>query len=188
MNPPTIWRQIWGCSAEALEAFELLFDFGEAGTHLLELPRDGKREREGEDFRVHEVRVERASLDEAGGLAQEGVDRRLVRGRESVQLGRGPVRGRLSVQSDHAGRALPPVRGQTRLSKIGNARVRKALYLPALTALRFDPRIKRMGKRLRERGKNEMVILGAAMRKLVHQAYGVLITGRPFSPAHAITA
>jgi transposase len=80
------------------------------------------------------------------------------------------------------------IRGQTRLSKIGNARVRKALYLPALTALRFNPLIKRMGKRLRERGKKEMVIVGAAMRKLIHQAYGVLKTGRPFNPAHAISA
>lgn len=31
------------------------------------------------------------------------------------------------------------VRGRTRLSKAGNARPRKALYLPTLTAIRFNP-------------------------------------------------
>jgi hypothetical protein len=30
-----------------------------------------------------------------------------------------------------------------------------------------------------------MVIVGAAMRKLVHLAYGVLKTGKPFDPLHA---
>jgi hypothetical protein len=44
-----------------------------------------------------------------------------------------------------------------------------------------------MGKRLRERGKKEMVIVGAAMRKLIYQAYGVLNTGLPFNPTHAIS-
>jgi hypothetical protein len=32
------------------------------------------------------------------------------------------------------------------------------------------------------RGKHKMVIKGAAMRKLVHLAYGVLKSGRPFDP------
>lgn len=30
-----------------------------------------------------------------------------------------------------------------------------------------------------------MVIIGAAMRKLVHLAYGVLKSGRPFNPKYA---
>lgn len=79
-------------------------------------------------------------------------------------------------------------RGQGRLSKVGNARVRKALYLPALTALRFNPLIGKMAQRLRQRGKKEMVIVGAAMRKLVHLAYGVLKTGKPFDQMHAQAA
>lgn len=80
------------------------------------------------------------------------------------------------------------VRGRTRLSKIGNARVRAALYWPAITAMRFNPLIKEMGERLRERGKCEMVIIGAAMRKLVHLAYGVLKTRKPFDPKHTADA
>ena len=34
------------------------------------------------------------------------------------------------------------MRKRTRLSKAGNARLRKALYLPALTAIRFNPVIR----------------------------------------------
>jgi len=72
--------------------------------------------------------------------------------------------------------------GPTPLCKIGNARVRHALYWPAITALRYNPIIKEFGQRLAARGKHKMVIIGAAMRKLVHLAYGVLKSGRPFDP------
>ncbi|HEU4595205.1 MAG TPA: IS110 family transposase [Pyrinomonadaceae bacterium] len=74
------------------------------------------------------------------------------------------------------------VRGRTRLSKIGNARLRKALYFPAITALRCSPFFQRWAESLRQRGKCKMSVIGAAMRKLVHLAYGVLKTGRPFDP------
>jgi transposase len=74
------------------------------------------------------------------------------------------------------------VRGRVRLSKIGNARLRKALYFPAVTALRCSPFFQEWAEGLRQRGKSKMAVIGAAMRKLVHLAYGVLKTGRPFDP------
>jgi transposase len=74
------------------------------------------------------------------------------------------------------------VRGRVRLSKIGNARLRKALYFPAVTALRCSPFFQAWAEGLRQRGKSKMAVIGAAMRKLVHLAYGVLKTGRPFDP------
>jgi transposase len=74
------------------------------------------------------------------------------------------------------------VRGRVRLSKIGNARLRKALYFPAVTALRCSPFFQQWAEGLRRRGKSKMAVIGAAMRKLVHLAYGVLKTGRPFDP------
>jgi transposase len=80
------------------------------------------------------------------------------------------------------------VRGRTRLSKIGNARLRKALYFPALTALRCSPFFQSWAKGLRERGKCKMSVIGAAMRKLIHLAYGVLKTGHPFDPEWGKTA
>lgn len=77
------------------------------------------------------------------------------------------------------------VRGRTRLSKIGNARLRKALYFPAITALWCSPFFKEWAAGLRERGKCKMSVIGAAMRKLIHLAYGVLKTGKPFDPEWA---
>lgn len=74
------------------------------------------------------------------------------------------------------------VQGKPRLSKRGNAQLRKALYWPAITALRCNPIVQALGKRLRARGKHIMVIIAAAMRKLVHIAFGVLKSGKPFNP------
>lgn len=73
-------------------------------------------------------------------------------------------------------------RGQARLSRCGPARLRKALYLPALAALRYNPAIAALRERLRTRGKPPMLIVGAAMRHLVHLAFGVLKSGRAFDP------
>ena len=72
------------------------------------------------------------------------------------------------------------VRGNPRMSKVGNGRLRRAMYFPAMTALRFNEAIKAFGDRLKERGKEKMVVVGAAMRKLLHICYGVLKSGRPF--------
>ncbi len=74
------------------------------------------------------------------------------------------------------------VRGRPRLSKIGNARLRKALYFPAITALRCSAFFQSWAEGLRQRGKSKMSVIGAAMRKLIHLAYGVLKTGQPFDP------
>lgn len=77
------------------------------------------------------------------------------------------------------------VRGRTRLSKSGNARLRKALYLPTLTAIRFNPLLKGFFDRLVAAGKAKMQAVGACMRKLVMLCYGVLKNRTPFDPAFA---
>jgi transposase len=74
-------------------------------------------------------------------------------------------------------------RAPAHLSKIGSARVRYALYFPALSALRHNPVLKAFGARLGQAGKHRMVIVAAAMRKLLHIVYGVLKHQRPFDPA-----
>ena len=78
------------------------------------------------------------------------------------------------------------VRGKPRLSKIGSPRLRKCLYFPAMAALRWNPLIQALGQRLSAKGKCKMLILGAAMRKLLHLAYGVLKSGQPFDPNFAV--
>jgi transposase len=79
-------------------------------------------------------------------------------------------------------------RRKARLSKMGAPRLRKALYFPAIVAMKHNPQIKALGTRLKERGKCPMQIIGAAMRKLIHIAYGVLKSGRPFDPELLKTA
>lgn len=74
------------------------------------------------------------------------------------------------------------VRGRSSLCKLGNSRLRKALYFPAMSAIRHNPVIVSMASRLSAAGKNKMSILGAAMRRLVHLAYGVLKSGKAFDP------
>ncbi len=68
-----------------------------------------------------------------------------------------------------------------RMSKVGSAQLRKALFLPAMVALRFNPLMVDLRERLAKAGKPKMVIIGAAMRKLIHIIYGVLKNGMPFN-------
>ena len=72
----------------------------------------------------------------------------------------------------------------SRLSKMGHVRLRSLFFMPALSAIRFNPVVRDLAERLRKRGKSKMVIIGAAMRKLLHLVYGVLKTGKPFDPDH----
>jgi transposase len=72
------------------------------------------------------------------------------------------------------------IKGKVKLVKIGNSRIRKALYMPAVVAKRYNPIIKDFCQRLEARGKTGKAIIGAAMRKLVHLAYGVLHSGKAF--------
>jgi transposase len=75
-----------------------------------------------------------------------------------------------------------------RLAKTGNSRLRHALYFPAMVAMRHNPAVHALAERLRARGKRPMVIVGAAMRKLLHLIYGVLKSGKPFDLALALAA
>jgi transposase len=77
-------------------------------------------------------------------------------------------------------------RGRTRLSKIGNSRIRKALFMPAIVAKRHNPIIRTFCERLANNGKNKMQVIGAAMRKLIHIAYGVVMSGKSFDPNHEL--
>ena len=75
-----------------------------------------------------------------------------------------------------------------RLAKTGKSRLRCARSLPTIVAMRHHPAVHALAERLRARGKRPMVIVGAAMRKLLHLIYGVLKSGTPFDPAVARAA
>lgn len=76
------------------------------------------------------------------------------------------------------------VRKKAKMSKIGDADLRRGLYLPAVSALRWNPVIRQLYDRLRQRGKCKMVALGAAMHKLLRLAFGVLKSNLPFDPSY----
>lgn len=79
------------------------------------------------------------------------------------------------------------VRRRPKMSKIGKAAIRAALYWPAITAMRCCPAIKAFALRLAAKGKPNKVIIGAVMRKLVHICYGVLKHQTPYDPAKAVS-
>lgn len=76
------------------------------------------------------------------------------------------------------------VRGGRHISRQGQASLRAALYMPALTAKRHNPLLQAFAQRLLANGKLPKQIIVAVMRKLLHLAYGILKSGRPFDPSY----
>ena len=73
--------------------------------------------------------------------------------------------------------------GKTHLSKVGNAFLRKALYLPAAVARRWCKPLRPWITLLEQRRLSDLAIRGAIMRKLLHIAFGVLRHQKPFDPS-----
>lgn len=71
---------------------------------------------------------------------------------------------------------------RARLSRMGSRRGRRALYMPALCAVRFNPIIQQLALRLRNRGRSGKYVVVAAMRKLLRLIFGVLKQRKPFDP------
>jgi len=74
------------------------------------------------------------------------------------------------------------IKGKPRICKIGNARLRRALYMPALVSIQCNPVMIAFYNRLKDKGKNGKVIVCAIMRKLVHVIFGVLKSGKEYDP------
>jgi transposase len=77
------------------------------------------------------------------------------------------------------------VRRNKGLGKEGNRYLRKALYMPALVAIKHNAPLRHFASRLRAAGKPKMSIVCAIMRKLIHIAFGVLKHQKPFNPSLA---
>lgn len=65
------------------------------------------------------------------------------------------------------------VEKRERISKMGNVKLRRALYMPALVAIRWEPNITAFYEHLIARGKKPLVAIVAVMRKLLHAIYGM---------------
>jgi transposase len=79
------------------------------------------------------------------------------------------------------------VEKKVRISKAGNRHLRRALFMPALVAVRRDPQFRAYYRHLLAHGKFKMVALVAAMRKLLHGIYGAFHTLTTFDPLKLFT-
>ncbi|MCW0378246.1 hypothetical protein NB697_001092 [Xanthomonas sacchari] len=77
-------------------------------------------------------------------------------------------------------------KGRVCISRTGSPRLRAGLFMPALVAMTHNPIIRALKRRLSERGKTGKQIVCAAMRKLLHLAYGVLKSGTAFDPKRGL--
>lgn len=75
------------------------------------------------------------------------------------------------------------IKGKPRLSKVGHSFLRKAMYMPAMVTLYKTTWGKQFRSRLVSAGKPNKLIIGAMMRKLIHVAFGVLKSAKPFDSA-----
>jgi len=68
----------------------------------------------------------------------------------------------------------------SRISRAGNSHLRRALFMPTLSAVRFDPHIRSFHLALKQRHKTGLQGLLAVERKLVHAIYGIFKSGKPY--------
>jgi transposase len=66
------------------------------------------------------------------------------------------------------------VQKPARISKTGNAHLRRALFLPAWVAVRWETHVQAFYQHLLDRGKTKMQAQVAVMRKLLHAIHGML--------------
>jgi transposase len=83
----------------------------------------------------------------------------------------------LSPRHNQSGSSL---HGKTSISKLGHGRLRKILYWPAMSAMRYNAAAAALTQRITAAGKNKKVAIIAVMRKLVHWMIGVIKSGKPF--------
>jgi transposase len=67
-----------------------------------------------------------------------------------------------------------------RISKVGNAHIRRVLFMPALVAVQRNLHVRAFFEKLFARGKTPLQAYVAVMRKLLHAIYGMFTTRTPF--------
>ena len=66
------------------------------------------------------------------------------------------------------------LRSPRRISKQGNVRIRRALFMPALVAIQRDANVSAYYEKLLKKGKAKLQAMTAVMRKLLHALWGML--------------
>jgi transposase len=88
----------------------------------------------------------------------------------------------LNPQQRRSGRSVDYTAG---IARMGRSSLRAALYLPAVVAKRHNPVLRVFAQRLAAHGLAPKAVIVAVMRKLLHLAYGVIHSNRPFDPHFA---
>ena len=77
--------------------------------------------------------------------------------------------------------------GRSRLSKTGNAHLRQAFYMSAVSGRTSNPRLKALALRMAGEKATKQII-GACMHLLLRLCFGVLKSGREFDPCWGAAA
>lgn len=126
-------------------------------------------------YKQHLANITRAKgIGQASGIAMLAELSVLPRELKSAQVSR---YAGLDVRLCQSGTS---VNKPGRLSKAGNAYLRSALYMPALSAVRHDPNAKAFYEALQKRGKKKIQALCAVMRKYLTGIWACLKLGVPF--------
>ena len=82
----------------------------------------------------------------------------------------------VTASHNDSGKSTPPAH----MSKKGNSRLRRALYMASLSAAKYNPHMRTVYQRLKGNGKAKKVALGAVMRKLIVLMRAIIVSGRPY--------
>mgnify|MGYP000079551575 CR=1 FL=1 len=73
------------------------------------------------------------------------------------------------------------VRGRSRISKIGNKKLRNQLFLSSFTACQYNKACRELYERIVDQGKSKKLALLAVCNKLLKQAFAIAKSGLPYN-------
>jgi len=76
------------------------------------------------------------------------------------------------------------VRGRSRISKVGNKKLRNLLFLCAFSACKHNKACREIYERIVNKGKSKKLALIAVANKLLKQAFAIARSGRPYDENH----
>ena len=100
------------------------------------------------------------------------------------QLQQSPAGG-LFAGLDVVARQSGPQDPKRHISKKGNSTIRSMLYICAMSAIRFNPKMREFYDRIKKSNPSGKVALVAVMRKLLILMYSVCKSKKPYYPEHS---
>jgi transposase len=76
------------------------------------------------------------------------------------------------------------VRGRSRISKVGNRKLRNLLFLCAFNACKHNESCRELYQRIVNKGKSKKLALIAVSNKLLKQCFAIAKSGRPYDETH----